>query len=1099
MRAIARLPSAKFLQTSQRKPAFVEDEVTITQTSLDSINEGNAKIENRLYLDQELNGIDGLLEQLNVSVDSGLTTSQVENRVKLFGANEFPATADVRFIDVFIDAFSDTVLLVLTASATVSLGIGIYENPSGGWIEGLSIYIAVLLVAIITSINNYTKDKQFKELEESCQRDERASVLRNSRIERINPKEIVVGDIIILQTGDMIPADAVILGNITITTNESSITGESNEVEKSRDGDCFLISSCLVIDAAETKAVVIGVGAKSQWGKIKEKLATESVNTPLQDKLEEMTKLIGFFGIGSAVGTLIASLINIWVKHESDPGLYVDAFILAITIVVVAIPEGLPLAVTLSLAYSTKRMYSDQCFIRVLSACETMGNATNICSDKTGTLTENKMTVVEGNFGYNDVYPEEFESESAISDCVKRVIAENVAINRSAYFVKDGKNPTDKNKPSVVGNKTEGALMEMVTNWGFDVDELKRTIFNDEVDKLFPFNSTSKISAAVVSRSDRSVRIFCKGASEVVLQLCNMYMDKDGKVHPMTPKSMDNFNYVIDRMSELALRTLLLCHKDYSSFRDMPEDWMKIVPCTEGMCVDCIVGLVDPLRKDVKEAVQIAKNAGITVRMITGDNIKTAKAIATECGILTTNGVCLEGPDFRKLKPKELDGLLPSLQVMARSSPNDKYLLVSRLNGFNIPQTQEDWESMHEGKNYHLEKDNYLPGYYEEWIEARPNGVDVVGVTGDGTNDAPALKAADVGLAMGISGTKVAHSASDIVILDDRFSSIVRAIIWGRSVYDSVRKFLQFQLTVNVCALALVFISAIFDSVRPLNAVQMLWVNLIMDTLGALALATEPPTKELLNRRPYKRDSSLISRPMVRSIVIQSIFQLTILVWLMFNAEYFNINSGNVCMHYTVSNSNAAWNATSKIFVYNSTISSQFYDDFITCDTFSSLCSSAQNDFQCYHETHTIDIGSVTETFTFQELDNFDSYCFESCEKVDYTHSTLIFNTFVFCQIFNEINSRKLFNELNVFSGLFENVIFCWILIFCVGVQLLLVQFGGDFVKTTPLSWDLIGKTIIMSAFSLPVGILMRVLIPVEEGESSFSQPIFLDSNKEMP
>jgi magnesium-transporting ATPase (P-type) len=808
--------------------------------------------------------------------------------------------------------------------------------------------------------------------------------------------------------------------------------------------------------------------------------------------------------MGASLGTFLAMVINIWARHDGKAILngFIEAFILTVTIVVVAIPEGLPLAVTISLAYSTKKMYADQCFIRVLAACETMGNATCICSDKTGTLTQNRMTVVEGWFGNQRVNQQTFKPE-AFSAAVKKMVAEHVCLNRTAYFVWKDSNGKQLDRPNIIGNKTEGALLMMAKNWGYEYEAVGQMMFSEERDKIYSFNSGKKRSTAVVHLPDGTVRVYCKGATEWVLRDCAYYLDQQGLSQPMTGEMIAQLEGHISDMADLALRTLLLAHRDFASVNDLPPDWVDNPPDSEGLTVDCIVGIIDPLRDDVIAAVATAQRAGVVVRMVTGDNVATAKAIARQCGILT-NGTAIEGPVFRKLSPAEADLVLPKIQVMARSSPDDKYLMVTRLNGHGVPDGKEEWEEKMKlrgtlGVSWDTHRDLLLPGYREEWEASRPAGGHVVGVTGDGTNDAPALKAADVGLAMGITGTKVAQGASDIVILDDRFSSIVKAILWGRSVYDNIRKFLQFQLTVNIVALLIVFIGAVAGFTPPLNAVQMLWVNLVMDSFGALALGTEAPNQKLLDRKPYKRDASLVSRVMWRNILSQSFWQLALCLTLLFKgSDWFGVPYGVGCFDYKVGHhSDTVWDVTTMAKSTNTTFNAFNPDQLLSCSSIELSCGTVDSDCLDKRFTHTYtDHSGASQNieYSYSDLQGYSSECLE-CLDEDMRHNTIIFNAFIWCQIFNEFNSRK-FEEMNMFEG-FGGLVFPGVSLFTMGMQILIVQCGGEFVHTSPLDLNQWLITIALGACSLIVCVLSRIY-PLKEDPDTFFSHAEVDGARTM-
>ncbi|TYI12932.1 hypothetical protein ES332_A08G023500v1 [Gossypium tomentosum] len=805
---------------------------------------------------QEYGGVNGLAESLKTNLQKGIPgdDSDLLKRRNAFGSNTYPRKKGRSFWRFVWEACQDLTLMILVVAAVASLALGIKtEGPKEGWYDGGSIAFAVFLVIIVTAISDYRQSLQFQKLDEE-KRNIHLEVVRGGRRVEISIYDIVVGDIIPLNIGDQVPADGILISGHSLAIDESSMTGESDIVQKDAKQP-FLMSGCKVADGSGTM-LVTGVGINTEWGLLMANLSEDTgEETPLQVRLNGVATFIGFVGLSVAFAVLVVLLVRYFTGHTEDSngrqqfvagktsvGNAIDGAIkivtVAVTIVVVAVPEGLPLAVTLTLAYSMKKMMADKALVRRLSACETMGSATTICSDKTGTLTLNQMTVVEAYAGGRKNDPP--ESRSELPDTLVSLLIEGIAVNANgSVFTPEGGGDVE-----VSGSPTEKAILNWGIKLGMDFDAVRS---GSSIVHVFPFNSEKKRGGVAIRLPDSKVHIHWKGAAEIVLAACTRYLDTNGEAVAMDEEKMAFFEKAIETMAAGSLRCVAIAYRSYDSEKvpTNEEELAKWALPEDDLVLLAVVGIKDPCRPSVKKSVQLCQKAGVKVRMVTGDNLKTARAIALECGILSSDAPessLIEGKVFRSLSDSEREEVAEKISVMGRSSPNDKLLLVQAL---------------------------------------RRKG-HVVAVTGDGTNDAPALHEADIGLAMGIQGTEVAKESSDIIILDDNFASVVKVVRWGRSVYANIQKFIQFQLTVNVAALVINVVAAVSSGDVPLNAVQLLWVNLIMDTLGALALATEPPTDHLMHRPPVGRREPLITNIMWRNLLIQAIYQVTVLLVLNF-------------------------------------------------------------------------------------------------------------------------------------------------------------------------------------------------------------------------
>lgn len=1036
----------------------------------------------------QFNSIDNLARNLGSSVEQGLTESDFLDRQAQFGANVLPSKVAKSFFRLCLEAFKDKVLVLLSVAAAISLALGLYETfghgteydeegkplPKVNWVEGVAIIVAVLIVVIVGAANDYQKERQFAKLN-AKKEDREVVVIRNGDRNMILIFNLMVGDVIGVETGDVVPADLVLISG-EVECDESALTGESDTITKrpaavaireyqtdpksSHPEDPFLISGAKVLSGVGT-ALVTAVGEHSIHGRTMMSLSHELESTPLQERLDKLADGISRYGFLAALVLFVVLLIRFGINiapggllnalSGAEKGQkFVDILIVAVTIVVVAVPEGLPLAVTLALAFATTRMAQNGNLVRVLRSCETMGGATAVCLDKTGTLTENRMTVVRGyvteahQFGNEDDLtssapmapqqdvnntnndPEVTESKLAplpafagsLPSDMRSVILDNIVINSTAFENPDfdakkaaaarqrpqqrslishllsnvaEKQQQEARKLGAVaepffGNKTELALLIFARDYfnyfsGISLDQRRQLAASDVV-QVIPFELSRKW-AGVVVRTDYGYRLLVKGAAEIVFRNCG---DSDRAAR-------DAVWTKIDQYANDALRAIMLAHRDFNVELWPPADiadpsnpahalpealvdfsaTTKHDASTANLTMDFLAGIQDPLKDGVPEAVAQCKMAGVTVRMVTGDNLVTAKAISRGCNILTPEDslnpyAFMEGPTFRQLDDVERARIVPQLRVLARLSPEDKRILVETLR----------------------------------------NAGEVVAVTGDGTNDAPALKLADVGFSMGVAGTEVAREASDIILMTDDFTDIVQAIKWGRTVAESIKKFIQFQLTVNITACVLTFVSAVAslegDSV--LTAVQLLWVNLIMDTLAALALATDKPDDALLQRKPAGRLAPLISVSMWKMIMGQSIMQLVITFTLHFGGHRIFFGSRHLTSHE---------NKQLDAMTFNAFVWLQFWKLFVT-----------------------------------RKLDE--------------------------CADVREVRNRINAQNLNFFSHLFRNWYFVVIALLIGGCQILIMFVGGAAFSTTHQPAAMWGTAIIAGMMSLPMGAIIRII-----------------------
>ena len=753
-----------------------------------------------------------LLAKTGTDSEKGLNPEQVEKSRSTYGTNSFVRQSHESLAKRIWDASTEPMLVMLIFAAIITLAVNITRYFTGGeynFLECVGIFAAIALSVVITIITEGKSAKAFEALNK-INEDTLIKVIRNGEPQLITQKEIVVGDIIMIETGDKIVADGRLFSSNDLSVDESALTGESLPVKKDVEFVCqkstpvaeranMLYSGCFV-SAGNGQMLVTGVGNDTEFGQIAQELSSiEKTTTPLQEKLDKLGKQITVLGASAAAIVFAIEVLQFVMNGQLNLDTVSDAFITSIVLIVAAVPEGLPTIVAVSLALNIIKMSKENALVKKMIACETIGCVNIICSDKTGTLTENRMTVQKIYTGGELIDPEQLKDE---------MLLKNYCINSNANISEED------GSWSFIGNPTEGSLLAAAAKAGVDYQELRQAA---DIVRVFPFSSQNKDMSTIVRENGKEI-LYVKGNPEKIISLCTGISEEEKE---------KNF-HLMEEFQNKAGRLLAFAHKELEGqYNDEEQDEVE-----QGLIYDGFVVISDPLSPDVYESIRNCRSAGIEVKMLTGDNIRTARAIANELHMLDDDHIAVEAADIEKLTDEDLKEALKKIQVIARSTPLVKMRVVKLLK----------------------EQGN------------------VVAVTGDGINDAPAIKHADVGIAMGIAGTDVTKEASDMVLLDDSFSTIIKAVQWGRGIYENFKRFIQFQLTVNVSSVVVVICSILAGFSAPFTALELLWINIIMDGPPALTLGLEPIRPDLLKHKPTRRNENIISKKMLLRIFVNGIF-----------------------------------------------------------------------------------------------------------------------------------------------------------------------------------------------------------------------------------